>query len=222
MPYTRVWSSSDPTGNEDADQIDDLIRDKLVDIEERLITIMGADGNIADPAAIVPATHTLTALVASAGSGAGSTGVVTGQKLYIPWYAGHVMTSAGTRVDAMGDLGLTGASAAVLMAIPFRLPVGATITLVRAYVQYNDAAHTATATLKAKNSTGDTYTQAFSAPTVTPVSQWLTSGAISHVVVTSVFYGVEILIDNNNTTTTTPLRIHGIEVTFTHPGAGVR
>lgn len=222
MPYTRVWNSSTPSGSEDADQIDDLIRDKLVDIEERLITIIGADGNIADPTEIVPATHTLSALVAAAGSGSGATGVVTGQKLFIPWYAGYVMSQAGTVALTTRDLGLTGASAAVAITVPFRLPVGATITLVRALVQHNDAGHTTTAAVKGKNSSGDAYTQSLSAPSVNPVSQWISSGAVSHVVVTDVFYGVEISINNNNVTTSTPLRIHGIEVTFTHPGVGVR
>ena len=41
MPFTRVWSSTTPTGSEDAGTIDDLIREKLVDIQERMDQIVG-------------------------------------------------------------------------------------------------------------------------------------------------------------------------------------
>lgn len=56
MSYTRAWDATTPLGTRAAREIDDSIREKMVDLEERLTTILATGTDLdTDPLRISPA-----------------------------------------------------------------------------------------------------------------------------------------------------------------------
>ena len=215
MPYTRVWDPDTPLGTEDADQIDDWIRDKLLDIQERFNTILGADSDMFDDP-VVAAGYDLSALYAATKS-------ITAIERSIPWYAGHIVVVAGTATRDQQKIVVTGTNGQIQAFVPVVLPVGVTITSVRARVFYNDTDHTLTGIFKGTKDGSDIFTTSFAAPSISGSPQWIApASAPSHVVATETQYGFYINLNNNNLDTATELRLYGVQIQFTSPGAGTR
>lgn len=92
MAYTRIWDEASPTDDDDAVDIDDYIRNRMVDIRERMADILGADGDWATDDPVIPSTHTLSALFA----GVGATGSQANVERTIGWYAGAIKGSSAS------------------------------------------------------------------------------------------------------------------------------
>lgn len=87
MSYTRVWDPDTPIGSDDADLIDDFIRMKLVDIQERFGTVMGSDGDMINDPIIAYGMTDLKALITAL-----QTAVVPVSKINLP---AHVSDGSG-------------------------------------------------------------------------------------------------------------------------------
>jgi len=214
MPYVRTWDASSPLGSEDADLIDDFFREKLTDIEERLNTIIGADGSMSDDP-VIPVGQDLSSLY----TGVKST---TGVERTVGWYHGTNIVSVGTIVYQNLHISVTGASGEFHMLVPVTLPVGVTVTQARARVYYNNASHTIDGSFFGVTDSNLNYSQTLSTPSASASPQWMTAAALTHVTVANQHYGFSIRADNNNASTATELRLYSVQVYYTHPGGVVR
>lgn len=222
MAYTRSWNAATPLGSEDADTIDDIIRDKLVDLEERLDDIIGADSDMTqDP--VVPTGYSLTELYASIGTLNASLGSVTGIKRMIPWQAGRLYASTGTLAYADNNVTVNGASESMQWHVPLTsIPVGCTITEVALLVKYQSTNHAIAATFKGVDQTGSIVASSFTTPSISGSAQWWTKSGLSLTVLADTFYFIDFTMDNQNLDTSTDMIWYGARVTITHPGGAIR
>lgn len=118
MSYTRAWSDATPAGTRAANQIDDAIREKCVDVHERMDTTFSVDWTT-DPVVARPEIL----------------GNVTGKKILIPGYAFISADPAGTPATIyVGDGTFSGIqcnSGDPAIFAPLILPVGVAIKKVR-------------------------------------------------------------------------------------------
>ena len=62
MPYSQVWSNAIPDGTDDADDIEVYIQEVRRDVQERMESILGADGDWVTDDPVIPAGYDLTSL----------------------------------------------------------------------------------------------------------------------------------------------------------------
>ena len=222
MAYTRAWSSATPIGSStDANQIDDVIREKLLDVEERVNTIIGADSDI-DQDPVVAAGYDLSALYAAQGSLTGALGSVAGIKRTQSWWAGTIIGTPVGAAQTMDKVVVTGASGVIQVWIPmFGLPVGAQITDINILAIRNDAGHDITAVFKGWNSAGLAASSTIATVGLSASVAWY-GQAFAHTILADAHYGWDVTVDNNNVSTSTDLALYAVRVTITHPGGAVR
>lgn len=214
MAYVRPGSMANtPLGSEDADTIDDIIREKMEDIEERLSTIMGTDGDITDDP-IIDAAYSLTALHSKVAE-------ATSIQRNVGWYAGSTIVEVGTITKAQTSIRATGANGEFHCIIPVVLPPGVTITAVRVRMRRNSGSHTADMSFQGISDDSTPLNQSITAPSPQVSPHWAEATGMTHTVIANQHYAFNLRFDNNNADTSVELTLYYCQVVYTNPGGNI-
>ena len=124
MAYTNPWSDVIPAGTAQASTIDDQIRRLRLDVRERMDTVLAVGKKWTDDPIAIDTT---------------SLGAVTGRKIFIPGLAcQHVNDENDTNWNRdNGYFLMNEALTGTISVCPVQLPVGVTVTRVRALIANN-------------------------------------------------------------------------------------
>lgn len=120
-PYSNTWDETTPLGTEDANKIDDFLRQLHLDIQERMLDITVWPTEQSDPANDVDVT-----LLQSAVDDAVA---FTDAELLVDWSSGTPKTSTESWLYAVGSkISPVAISGNLRWIMPIRLPIGAKLT----------------------------------------------------------------------------------------------
>ena len=197
--FTRGWDNVIPSGNSDADTIDDLMREMKIDIYERFLMIFDQLPNSTDDQLVNFRDHVV--------------GRVPIKQLYIHGSEFVMTPDSSVNTHSYGDTGILTTSNGSAMRAPLKLPVGTTVRKIRWLITGGNVAAVALAIVSMPFDTSLAQTVEHTMDNTASAVAIKDSGAITMLIEPDTLYYLKA----SKSAGTPAHTIHGVEVSYECP-----